>query len=159
MKKPITATAALLLASAAIATPAAAAHADGVVRHPMGSFPISSAVEVPAGYDTIYLSGVGPDPADKAVDTESQTRSEIRKLSAELAAMHLGLGDIVQMQVFMVADPKSGKMDFTGMMKAYREFFGTPTQHNLPARAAFQVSAMALPSMLVEIEAIAVRKP
>lgn len=133
--------------------------ADGVVRHPAGNFPISSAVEVPAGYSTIYLAGVGPDPADKAVDTEAQTRSEIKKLAGELASMHLGLGDIVQMHVFLVADPKTGKMDFAGMMKAYREFFGTPTQPNLPARAAFQVTAMALPSMLVEIEAIAVRKP
>ena len=153
MKKPTASLAAALLFATT------AAHADGVIRHPAGNFPISSAVEVPAGYSTIYLAGVGPDPADKAVDTESQTRSEIKKLAAELASMHLGLGDIVQMHVFMVGDPKTGKMDFAGMMKAYREFFGTPSQPNLPARAAFQVTAMALPSMMVEIEAIAVRKP
>jgi enamine deaminase RidA (YjgF/YER057c/UK114 family) len=159
MKTSINPASALLLAAALFAAPAISARADGVIRHPMSNFPISSAVEVPAGYATIYLAGVGPDPADKAVDTEAQTRSEINKLANELAAMHLDLGDIVQMHVFLVADPKTGKMDFAGMMKAYREFFGTPAQPNLPARAAFQVSAMALPSMLVEIEAIAVRKP
>jgi enamine deaminase RidA (YjgF/YER057c/UK114 family) len=160
MTKPISKTvAALLFAAAGFAAASVPARADGVIRHPMSNFPISSAVEVPAGYATIYLAGVGPDPADKAGDTESQARSEIRKLAAELASMHLGLGDIVQMHVFMVADPKTGKMDFAGMMKAYRDFFGTPSQPNLPARAAFQVSAMVLPSMLVEIEAIAVRKP
>lgn len=156
MKKPTPSLAAALVFAATAVTPA---HADGVIRHPMSNFPISSAVEVPAGYSTIYLAGVGPDAADKAIDTESQTRSELKKLSTELASMHLGLGDIVQMHVFMVADPKTGKMDFAGMMKAYREFFGTPSQPNLPARAAFQVTAMALPSMLVEIEAIAGRKP
>jgi enamine deaminase RidA (YjgF/YER057c/UK114 family) len=140
-------------------TTADAADAPVVVRHPMGSFPISAAVEVPPGYATIYLSGVGPDPADKAVDTETQTRSEIVKLSKELTAMGLGLGDIVQMHVYLAPDPKLGKMDFPGMMKAYKEFFGTKAQPNLPARAAFQVAGLALPTMLVEIEAIAARKP
>ena len=89
MKTPINPASALLLAAALFAAPAISARADGVIRHPMSNFPISSAVEVPAGYATIYLAGVGPDPADKAVDTEAQTRSEIKKLANELAAMHL----------------------------------------------------------------------
>lgn len=158
-KKPIPNPAAALALVALLAAASGPARADDVVRHPMGNFPISSAVEVPPGYGTIYVSGVLPDPADKAIDTEAQTRSELKKIAGELAAIHLGLGDIVQMHVYLVADPKTGKMDFPGMMKAYREFFGTAAQPNLPARAAVQVQALALPGMLVEIEAVAVRKP
>ena len=147
--------AALLLGSGLVAS----AHAADVVRHPVPNFPISAAVEVPAGYSTIYLSGVGPDPADHATDTESQARSEIKRLGAELAAMHLGLGDVVAMHVFLAPDPKTAKMDFPGMMKAYKEAFGTASQPNLPTRAAFQVAGLAGPGMLIEIEVIAVRKP
>ncbi|TLU72830.1 RidA family protein [Lichenicoccus roseus] len=145
-----------LLLGCGLAVPALA---DGIVRHPVPNFPISAAVEVPAGYSTIYLSGVGPDPADHATDTESQARSEIKRLGAELAAMHLGLGDVVAMHVFIAPDPKTGKMDFPGMMKAYKEAFGTAAQPNLPTRAAFQVAGLAGPGMLIEIEVIAARKP
>ncbi|WP_428375905.1 RidA family protein [Lichenicoccus sp.] len=138
---------------------AASARAADVVRHPVANFPIASSVEVPAGYSTIYLSGVGPEPSDHATDTESQARSEIKRIAAELAALHLGLGDVVAMHVFMAPDPKTGKMDFAGMMKAYKAAFGTAAQPNLPTRAAFQVAGLAGPGMLLEIEVIAVRKP
>nr|WP_321983511.1 RidA family protein [uncultured Lichenicoccus sp.] len=147
---------AALLLACALATPV---HAMDVVRHPVANFPIASSVEVPPGYSTIYLSGVGPDPADHATDTESQARSEIKRIASELAALHLGLGDIVAMHVFLAPDPRTGKMDFAGMMKAYKEAFGTPAQPNLPTRAAFQVAGLAGPGMLLEIEVVAVRKP
>ncbi len=148
--------AAALLFASGLATSAQAAE---VVRHPVANFPIAASVEVPAGYSTIYLSGVGPDPADHATDTESQARSEIKRIAGELAALHLGLGDIVAMHVFLAPDPKTGKMDFAGMMKAYKEAFGTTAQPNLPTRAAFEVAGLAGPGMLLEIEVIAVRKP
>jgi enamine deaminase RidA (YjgF/YER057c/UK114 family) len=48
-------------------------------------------------------------------------------------------------------------MDFPGMMKSYRKFFGTPDQPNLPARSAFQVAALAAPWALIEIEVIAAK--
>ena len=39
---------------------AGSVHAQDVVRHSAGSFPISAAVEVPAGKTVIYLSGSVP---------------------------------------------------------------------------------------------------
>ncbi|MDP1293871.1 Rid family hydrolase, partial [Klebsiella variicola] len=70
----------------------------------------------------------------------------------------LGLGDVVKMQVFLVGDPaKGGKMDFDGFMAAYREFYGTATQPNLPARSVMQVAGLVVPCWLVEIEVIAAR--
>ncbi|MCQ8278810.1 RidA family protein [Acetobacteraceae bacterium KSS8] len=136
-------------------------------RHSTGKFPIASAIEVPPGYTTVYLSGQGADPSDKSAkpmtlaaygDTETQTRSALGKIKAELATLHLSMADVVQMHVYMVADPKLGKMDFAGLMKAYTEFFGTKEQPNLPTRSAFQVAGLANPGWLVEIEVIAVRK-
>ena len=136
-------------------------------RHSTGKFPIASAIEVPPGYTTIYLSGQGADPSDKTAkpmtlaaygDTETQTRSALGKIKAELETLHLTMADVVQMHVYMVADPKLGKMDFAGLMKAYTEFFGTKEQPNLPTRSAFQVAGLANPGWLVEIEVTAVRK-
>jgi enamine deaminase RidA (YjgF/YER057c/UK114 family) len=138
-----------------------------LIRHDAPGFPIASSIEVPPGASTIYLSGMGADVANPAApkmtlaaygDTETQTRSALTKIAASLAALHLGLGDVVQMHVFLAADPALGKMDFAGMMKAYTEFFGTKAQPNLPTRSAMQVAALANPGWLVEIEVVAVRR-
>jgi hypothetical protein len=69
----------------------ATTHAQQVKRTaiPNSNFPISVAVTVPAGADTIYLSGVLPDVLDPAAakgtpaaygDTQAQTASVLRKL-------------------------------------------------------------------------------
>lgn len=147
---------------------AGSAHAaDPVIRHDVPTFPIAASIEVPPGYSTIYVSGMGADVADALAkpmtlaaygDTETQTRSALTKIQATLAGLHLSMADVVQMHVYMAADPKLGRMDFPGLMKAYREFFGTREQPNLPTRSAFQVAALANPGWLVEIEVQAVRK-
>ena len=127
--------------------------------------PIASSVEVPAGSRLVYISGQVPDVANPAAaegsverygDTEAQTRSVIRKLDNALKAHGLGLGDIVMMRVFLVA-PAGQRMDFAGMMKAYREFFGTPKQPNKPARSTMQVAGLVDPGWLVEIEVTAAK--
>jgi enamine deaminase RidA (YjgF/YER057c/UK114 family) len=127
--------------------------------------PISASVSVPSGSRLVYISGTVPDVADPAApegsiarygDTEVQTRSVIRKVEAGLAAQGLGLGDVVMMRVFLVA-PAGQRMDFAGMMKAYREFFGTQKQPNKPARSTMQVAGLVDPGWLVEIEVTAAR--
>lgn len=158
-----------LLAMLPLAASAGTAAAAGpLIRHNVPTFPIASTIEVPPGYSTIYVSGMGADVADKSAkpmtlaaygDTETQTRSALAKISATLAGLHLTMGDVVQMHVYMAADPKLGKMDFAGLMKGYTPFFGTASQPNLPTRAAFEVAALANPGWLVEIEVQAVRKP
>ena len=139
-----------------------------LIRHNVPTFPIAASIEVPPGYSTIYLSGMGAEVADKSAkpmtlaaygDTEAQTRSALGKIKVTLAGLHLTLGDVVQMHAYIVADPKLGKIDFMGMMKAYKEFFGTAAQPDLPTRSAFQVAGLANPGWLIEIEVAAVRKP
>ncbi|MBB2205236.1 RidA family protein [Gluconacetobacter takamatsuzukensis] len=145
-----------------------AARAADVVRHgdPASHFPIATAIEVPPGASTIYLSGMGAPAVDKAADpktlaaygdTETQVRGALTRIQAELAKLKLTMGDVVNMHIYLVADPKLGKIDFAGMMKAYTEFYGTPAQPRLPTRSAFEVAHLANPGWLVEIEVVAVR--
>jgi enamine deaminase RidA (YjgF/YER057c/UK114 family) len=146
------------------------AWSQDVVRHPLPNgnpFPISAAVEVPAGKTLVFVSGMVPAVADaKAAkdsvaaygDTRTQTISALSAIKMALEGMHLSLGDVVKMQVFLVGDPtKGGRMDFDGFMQGYRQFFGTPEQPKLPARSAMQVAGLANPGFLVEIEVTAVR--
>ncbi len=163
MQKPIRWLGPLLLVSSLAA-------AQDVVRHklPNGStFPISAAVEVPAGKTLVFLSGMVPpavdpkSPKDSIAaygDTKTQTVGALNSIKAELESLHLTLGDVIKMQVFLAGDPsKGGKMDFAGFMQGYTQFFGTPAQPNLPVRSAMQVAALANPGFLVEIEVTAVR--
>ena len=148
----------------------ALALSQDVIRHklPNGStFPISAAVEVPAGKTLVFLSGmVAPVSDPKAPkdsvaaygDTKTQTIGVLNAIKTSLEGMHMTLGDVIKMQAFLVGVPeKGGKLDFEGFMQGYTQFFGTAAQPNLPVRSAFQVAALAGPGYLVEIEVTAVR--
>lgn len=141
-------------------TPLGAAHAQVTRAGPEAS-PISASVTVPPGATTVYLSGALAAESDPSApegslerygDTETQTRSVLQRLAAGLAAQGMGPEDVVMMRVYLVAPPGSERMDFAGMMRAYREMFGTEDQPNKPARVTVQVAALAAPQFLVEIE-------
>jgi enamine deaminase RidA (YjgF/YER057c/UK114 family) len=128
--------------------------------------PIASSVRVPPDSVLVYVSGTVPDAvrADAAQgsverygDTYTQTRSVLSKVERELAGHGLGLSDVVMMRVFLVAPPGEKRMDFAGMMRAYRERFGTAQQPNKPARSTMQVAGLVDPGWLVEIEVTAAR--
>lgn len=129
--------------------------------------PIAASVEVPGGSRLVYVSGQVPDVVNAAAaegstdrfgDTETQTRSVIRKIEGVLRQHGLGLGDIVMMRVFLVAPPGQPHMDFAGMMRGYSASFGTAGQPNKPARATMQVAGLVNSGWLVEIEATAAKK-
>lgn len=162
IKKAIAAAAAML---AGLVVPAFAE--DGVTRIPNANpqSPILSGVVVPGGTALVYLSGQVPDKADQTQptdsiaaygDTRTQAISVFEKIKALLAARKLGPGDVIKLTVFLVGDPKlDGKMDFKGFNEAYSLYFGTSQQPNKVARSVVQVSALANPGFLVEVEAIA----
>ena len=138
-------------------------------RHPLpdSDFPISQAVEVTPDTTIVYHSGMTPRPANPDAerfsrefwgDTETQTLSVFERLEASLKAKGLDFSHVVKMQIYLVGVPElDGAMDFQGMMRAYRKYFGTKDQPNLPARSAFQVAGLAAPGMLVEIEVVLAR--
>lgn len=149
---------------------AAIAHAQAVVRTPLpdgNTFPISAAVTVRGGLDTVYLSGALPSAINKDApkdtpriygDMETQTVSVLTSIKGTLAKLGLGMGDIVKMTVFMVADPANdNKLNFPGLMAGYSKFFGTAEQPNKPARSAVQVAALVAPGALLEVEVIAAK--
>ena len=152
----------------ALGLAAGVAHAAEVTRTGPPAAPIASTVTVPAGSDTIYVSGMTP-PAPPAAaaagaapavwgDTQAQTVGALKRIDEALKGQGFTLGDVVMMHVYLVGDPaKGGKMDFDGMMAGYRQFFGTPAQPNKPARSTVQVTALVNPNLLVEIEVIAAK--
>lgn len=158
MRRPAIALAAAL----ACASPAAAQ----VTRVGPPTSPILQAAVVPAGADVIYVSGITPDatnpdaPAASRTfgDTKTQTISVLTKIQAILKSQGADLGDAFMMRVLLVGDPaKGGAMDFTGMNQGYSQFFGTTEQPNKVARITSQVTALANPAYLVEIEVQAVK--
>jgi enamine deaminase RidA (YjgF/YER057c/UK114 family) len=144
MKLPVA-----LLASALFALPAAAQ--TKVTHIQTAQSGIASAVW--AG-DTLYLSGKLAKSYEG--DTKAQSIDIFKQFEATLKEQGLGMGDVVQMRVYLVADA-AGKLDFAGMNDAYKDFFGTAAQPNKPARATVQVAALVVPKALVEIELVAVR--
>jgi len=129
--------------------------------------PILQAVTLPAGTEVTYLSGLLPDPVDPKADktqihaagnTETQTREVLRKVESILASKGLKLGDVVQLRIYLVGDPAlGGKLDFDGLQRAFREFFGTEKQPLKPARTTVQVAGLVLPGALIEVETVAAK--
>jgi enamine deaminase RidA (YjgF/YER057c/UK114 family) len=129
--------------------------------------PFAAIVAVPPGYTTYYVSGSIATPKTPAAngkpadwgDISYQTASVLDNLKATMAKAGLDFGDVVQAHVFMAPDPAmGGGIDFAGMNKVWLTRFGTPTQPNKPARAAFKVAALVAEGPLLEIEFIAVKK-
>ena len=151
-----------VLSALALCAFAAPASAQSVTRLPLpsGTTPIVSAVTVPPGYTTYYISGTpaGPMPSGQWGDTTEQTNDSLTKLEAILKQLGLGFGDVVKATVFLVADPANGnKINFPAMNAEWSKRFGTAAQPNKPARSTVQVG-LATPGALVEIEMIAVKK-
>ena len=159
-----------ILSALALCAFAAPASAQGVTRLPLPSgatTPIASAVTVPPGYTTYYISGTPAGPKDPKApmgsparwgDTTQQTDDSLNKLEATLKQLGLTFGDVVKATVFMAGDPaKGGDIDFPAMNKEWGKRFGTPAQPNKPARSTIKIG-LATPGALVEIEMIAVKK-
>ena len=159
----------LAAAFAALASPALAAPApvDRIASPAPDGKPglILKGAIVPAGYETFYLSGQVADPIDPAKhetvddfgDTRTQTVSILTKIRALLASKGYTMRDVVKMQAFLAADPKTGKMDFAGFNAGFKQFFGSADNPDTVARSTFQVANLVAPMLLVELEVTAVK--
>ncbi len=160
-----------LMLGAVGATLLAAPATAQIVRHGGGANAvILEGVTVPAGAETLVLSGQlaspidpskRPDSVESFGDTKTQTVSTLNKIKATLAKHGYAMSDVIKMTVFVTADPKrpDGKMDFAGMNEGYRQFFGTAENPNVVARSTVQVAGLAGPYYLVEIEVTAAKMP
>jgi len=104
-----------------------------------------------SGGRTLYISGqVALDKSGALVganDLKAQTRQVFENLKAALAAAEATLDDVVKITVFVT--DLSHLQTFRTFRKAY--FTKAP-----PASSLVEVSGLALPELLVEIEAVAV---
>lgn len=153
----------LIPAALATACAAGAAQAENTHINPQNAF-ISQAVKTPAGSETLYVSGIVPDPVAGAPanarfgDTKTQAASVLRKIGDILKGQGYGWEDVVMMRVLLVGDPaKGGTMDFAGMMESYNAVYGGLAKK--PARITSQVAGLVAPGMMVEIEVQAARRP
>jgi enamine deaminase RidA (YjgF/YER057c/UK114 family) len=158
----------LLAGLVSIVSSANPAQAHDIIRHATPTAPTASSVQVPAGSDLLFMSGVLADAADPTApagtferfgDTEAQARSVLGKIDSQLRAAGFVMKDVVKMNVYVVGDPrKDGTMDIEGLMKAYLQFFGVAIRgESLPARTIVQVAGLPVPGALVAIEAVAAR--
>lgn|GEM_PF-661675 len=130
---------------------------------------ILDGVRVGGEMETFFLSGQLPSPVDpkkpmgevKSIeemgDTKAQTISTLQKIKALLESQGYKMSDLVKLQLFIAADPRTGKMDFAGANEGFKQFFGTADNPNTVARSTFQVAALVGPFFLIEIEALAVK--
>src|SRR3974390_2429248 len=121
---------------------------EKVERLPMANpdLPIAGGVVVPAGYDTVYVSGHIPKVANANAsqastemygDTKTQTISVLQQISDLLAAQQLTMADVVMVHVFLVGDPANGgKMDFAAMNAGFVQFFRRRTMGRSPSRSS-----------------------
>ena len=155
------------IAAACLGASASIAKSEKIVRSGPADAAIAATVSLPADARLTYVSGTVPDAIKPAApqgsverfgDTEAQTRSVLAKIEALLKGQGLGMGDVVMMRVFLVAPPGQKQMDFAGMMRGYRAYFGTPQQPLKTARSTMQVAGLVDPGWLVEIEVTAARR-
>jgi enamine deaminase RidA (YjgF/YER057c/UK114 family) len=130
---------------------------------------ILDGVRISGDLETFYLSGQLPSPVDpkkpmtevKSIeemgDTKAQTISTLQKIKTLLESQGYKMSDLVKLQLFIAADPRTGKMDFAGANDGFKQFFGTADNPNTVARSTFQVAALVGPYFLIEIEAVAVK--
>jgi enamine deaminase RidA (YjgF/YER057c/UK114 family) len=147
------------LSALALATPGHAADVQRNYPNPNALF--ASNITVPAGSDLVFLSGAALPPAAAGAsngDTQTQADGVLKLIVDNLKSQGLGPGDVVSMHVYLVGDPaKGGQMDFAGWNAAYKKVFGSADQPNRPTRTTVQVSALAVPGDLVEVEVVAAR--
>jgi len=144
-------------------TTAAALHgpatAQEILREGEGRL-FYNTILIPAGADTLYLSGSGASPqADGSYgDMEQQTVNTFSKFKATLEGMGWAMSDIVQVRVFGVAGD-DGEFDFAGFNRGYQQFFGTEENPMKPVRSVVEIADLVVDGWLVEIEIRAARVP
>ncbi|MFI5861108.1 RidA family protein [Streptomyces sp. NPDC051546] len=108
---------------------------------------------VSAPGEQVFIAGqYGSDPAGHVVSDafDAQVAQAFANLRTALEAVGLGLGDVVRIGTYVVGHDQQ-KLDV--LLKHLHAAWGT----ELPAQTLIGVAALALPDMLFEIDAVAVR--
>lgn len=117
------------------------------VHVPFGGY--AHTIRVPAQKDLVFVSGQVGAGRDGAVPTtiRGQARQAVRNLQACLAAEDLSVSDVVRLTVYLT---NADYMD--AMREERRAVFGDGP---MPTSTLLIVGGLALPELMVEIDAIA----
>jgi 2-iminobutanoate/2-iminopropanoate deaminase len=124
-------------------------HTPDTVAAPFG--PYSHAVEVPEGSRLLYISGEVGVLSDGTVPEgiEAQAEACWRNITAILAHVGMGVGDLVKITTYLVRPE-----DVAAAGAARAKHFGDAR----PGSATIIVKALVAPEWLIEIEAVAAAK-
>ena len=117
-------------------------------------------IKVPAGAESLYLSGSGASPLEDGSwgEMEQQVVATFESFKETLESQGWSMSDIVQVRAFAVSD-EFGYLDFDGFNRGYRKFFGTEENPLKPVRTFVEIQGLVVPGWLVEIEIRAARMP
>tara|TARA_B110000503_G_scaffold14943_2_gene20691 strand:+ start:112079 stop:112780 length:702 start_codon:yes stop_codon:yes gene_type:complete len=117
-------------------------------------------IKVPAGAESLYLSGSGASPLEDGSwgEMEQQVVDTFESFKETLESQGWSMSDIVQVRAFAVSD-EFGYLDFDGFNRGYRKFFGTEENPLKPVRTFVEIHGLVVPGWLVEIEIRAARMP
>lgn len=119
------------------------------IRVPELAEPISHYTDAVEAGGLLFVSGIVPVDGDGNVvgdDVAGQARQVFRNMQLVLAAAGCAFGDVVKVTVFLLDVD-----DRAAINPVRREFFGEAR----PASTLVEVSALAVPGALLEIEAVA----
>ena len=120
------------------------------IRVEGASEPISHYTDAVRFGDLLFVSGIAPfDSTGEVVgegDVVAQTRQVLQNLLDALRTVGADMGDVLKVTVFLIDINDRGATN-----PVRQEFFGDAR----PASTLIEVSALADPKMLVEIEAVA----
>jgi len=117
-------------------------------------------IKVPAGAESLYLSGSGASPLEDGSwgEMEQQVVDTFESFKETLESQGWSMSDIIQVRAFAVYD-EFGYLDFDGFNRGYRKFFGTEENPLKPVRTFVEIQGLVVPGWLVEIEIRAARMP
>jgi len=117
-------------------------------------------IKVPAGAESLYLSGSGASPLEDGSwgEMEQQVVDTFESFKETLESQGWSMSDIVQVRAFAVSD-EFGYLDFDGFNRGYRKFFGTEENPLKPVRTFVEIQGLVVPGWLIEIEIRAARMP
>ena len=117
-------------------------------------------IKVPAGAESLYLSGSGASPLEDGSwgEMEQQVVDTFESFKETLESQGWSMSDIVQVRAFAVSD-EFGYLDFDGFNRGYRKFFGTEDNPLKPVRTFVEIQGLVVPGWLIEIEIRAARMP
>ncbi len=119
------------------------------IRVPELSEPISHYTDAVRAGDLLFVSGCVPVDGDGSLvpgDVVAQARQVFENIRLVLAASGAGFGDVVKVTVFLLDVD-----DRAAVNTVRREVFGDAR----PASTLVEVSRLAIPGALIEVEAVA----